>query len=184
MSIPPLDLKQVELIKGSASTLYGGGAIGGLVNIISRKPTTQQEAVVSLNQTTLKETNFNTYLSKRYKKVGYTFFGGYNYQKAVDVNQDSFSDVTDLNGLVLHPRLFFYPDDKTTIIAGYTGTFEKRSGGDMQVLAGKADAIHQYFEIRSNRFCNRFDWRSLNAATYLDSHKQKVRTFCVFGLFS
>lgn len=155
LSIPPLDLKQVELIKGSASTLYGGGAIGGLVNIISRKPTTQQEAVVSLNQTTLKETNFNTYLSKRYKKVGYTFFGGYNYQKAVDVNQDSFSDVTDLNGLVLHPRLFFYPDDKTTIIAGYTGTFEKRSGGDMQVLAGKADAIHQYFEkntIHRNSF--------------------------------
>src|SRR5690606_37458261 len=27
LSIPPLDLKQVELIKGFASTLYGGGAI-------------------------------------------------------------------------------------------------------------------------------------------------------------
>jgi iron complex outermembrane receptor protein/outer membrane receptor for ferrienterochelin and colicins len=155
LSIPPLDLKQVELIKGSASTLYGGGAIGGLVNIISRKPTAGQEAVASINQTTLKETNFNTYLSKRYKKAGYTFFGGYNYQKAVDVNKDGFSDVGDLNGLVLHPRLFFYPDDKTTIIAGYTGTFEKRNGGDMQVLRGKADAIHQYFEknnIKRNSF--------------------------------
>ena len=27
MQIPPLDLKQVEIIKGSASTLYGGGAL-------------------------------------------------------------------------------------------------------------------------------------------------------------
>lgn len=146
LSIPPLDLRQVELIKGAASTLYGGGAIGGLVNIISRKPTDNQQAVISINQTTLKETNFNTYISKRYHKAGYTFFGGYNFQKAVDVNKDGFSDVTDLNGLVLHPRLFFYPDDKTTIIAGYTGTFEKRNGGDMNVLAGNADAIHQYFE--------------------------------------
>jgi iron complex outermembrane receptor protein/outer membrane receptor for ferrienterochelin and colicins len=146
LSIPPLDLQQVELIKGSASTLYGGGAIGGLVNIISRKPTTQQEAVISINQTTLKETNFNTYVSRRYKKVGYTFFGGYNFQKAVDVNKDGFSDVTDLNGLVVHPRLFFYPDSKTTIIAGYTGTFEERNGGDMQVLKGNADAVHRYFE--------------------------------------
>lgn len=146
LSIPPLDLRQVELIKGAASTLYGGGAIGGLVNIISRKPTDNQQAVISINQTTLKETNFNTYISKRYHKAGYTFFGGYNFQKAVDVNKDGFSDVTDLNGLVLHPRLFFYPDDKTTIIAGYTGTFEKRNGGDMNVLAGNADAIHRYFE--------------------------------------
>ncbi len=155
LSIPPLDLKQVELIKGSASTLYGGGAIGGLVNIISRKPVAQQEAVININQTTLKETNFSTYLSKRYKSVGYTFYGGYNYQKAVDVNNDGFSDVTDLNGLVVHPRLFFYPGDKTTIIAGYTGTFEKRNGGDMQVLAGKTDSTHRYFEenkINRNSF--------------------------------
>jgi iron complex outermembrane receptor protein/outer membrane receptor for ferrienterochelin and colicins len=155
LSIPPLDVKQVELIKGSASTLYGGGAIGGLVNIISRKPVMQQEAVVSLNQSTLNETNFNTYLSKKYKTIGYTFFGGYNFQKAADVNKDGFSDVTGLHGLVLHPKLFLYPDDKTTVTAGYTGTFENRNGGDMEVLAGKADAVHQYFEkntIRRNSF--------------------------------
>jgi outer membrane receptor for ferrienterochelin and colicins len=30
LEIPPLDLKQVEIIKGPASPLYGGGAIAGL----------------------------------------------------------------------------------------------------------------------------------------------------------
>lgn len=58
LSIPPLDLRQVELIKGSASTLYGGGAIGGLVNLISRRPTAKQEGVLTINQSTLKESNF------------------------------------------------------------------------------------------------------------------------------
>jgi len=33
MQIPPLDLQQFEIVKGSSSTLYGGGAIAGLVNI-------------------------------------------------------------------------------------------------------------------------------------------------------
>src|SRR6202008_333350 len=39
LTVPPLDLKQIELIKGSASTLYGGGAIGGLINLVSKRPT-------------------------------------------------------------------------------------------------------------------------------------------------
>ncbi len=39
MQIPPLDLRQIEYIKGSASTLYGGGAISGLINLISKEPT-------------------------------------------------------------------------------------------------------------------------------------------------
>lgn len=151
LSIPPLDLKQVELIKGSASTLFGGGAIGGLVNIISRTPTQKQNAVVSLNQTTLKETNFNTFFSRRYKKLGYTFFGGYNYRKAVDVNHDGLSDVPDLNGLVIHPRIFWYPDNKTTVTTGFTGTYEVRNGGDMVVLEGRPDAIHQYFEKNTTK---------------------------------
>ncbi|RYE12109.1 MAG: TonB-dependent receptor, partial [Sphingobacteriales bacterium] len=38
LQIAPLDLKQVEVIKGSSSTLYGGGAIAGLVNLISKTP--------------------------------------------------------------------------------------------------------------------------------------------------
>ncbi|MBE7174095.1 MAG: TonB-dependent receptor [Williamsia sp.] len=146
LQIPPLDLKQIELIKGSASTLYGGGAIGGLINLISRTPTYQQDGVVTLNQSTLKETNLNTYLAKRYQHAGYNFFGGITHQRAVDVDKDGFSDVPQLDAVVLHPRLFFYPDSHTTIATGYTGTFETRDGGDMQVIRGKGDAVHQYFE--------------------------------------
>jgi len=43
LQTPPLDLKQFEVIKGSSSTLYGGGAIAGLVNLISKVPTTKKE---------------------------------------------------------------------------------------------------------------------------------------------
>ncbi len=146
LQVPPLDLKQVELIKGSASTLYGGGAIGGLINLISKRPRYEQEGIVTINQTTLKESNINTYISKRNKNAGYTFFGGYTHQRAVDVNSDGISDVPDLDALILHPRFFFYPGSRTTIALGYTGTFETRNGGDMQVIRGNKDNVHQYFE--------------------------------------
>ena len=150
LSIPPLDLRQVELIKGSASTLYGGGAIGGLINLISRRPTGKQEGVMILNQSTLRETNGNFYFAKRYRAFGYTLFGGYSRQKEVDVNTDGFSDVPRLHAIVVHPRLFFYPDENTTIITGYTGSFEDRRGGDMLAIEGKGNAQHPYFERNRN----------------------------------
>lgn len=146
LQIPPLDLKQIELIKGSASTLYGGGAIGGLINLISKRPTTKQEAELTLNGTSLKESNVNTYLAKRNNHVGYTFFGGGTHQGMVDVNKDGFSDVPKIEAVILHPRLFLYPSSKTNVAIGYTGTYETRKGGDVQAVNGKPDAVHQYFE--------------------------------------
>ena len=38
LQIPPMDLGQVEVIKGAASALYGAGAMGGVVNLMSRRP--------------------------------------------------------------------------------------------------------------------------------------------------
>ncbi|HEU4901927.1 MAG TPA: TonB-dependent receptor plug domain-containing protein, partial [Flavisolibacter sp.] len=151
LTIPPLDLRQIELVKGSASTLYGGGAIGGLVNLISKRPTAKQEAVLTLNQTTLKESNINTYLAKRSNGFGYTFFGGFTRQGATDVNGDGLTDVSKQNTYIVHPRLFFYPSTKTTIIAGYTGTFSTNTGGDILVLKGLKNTQHQFFETNDTK---------------------------------
>ena len=43
LQIAPLDLKQVEVIKGAASTLYGGGAIAGIINLVSKTPGNEPE---------------------------------------------------------------------------------------------------------------------------------------------
>jgi outer membrane receptor for ferrienterochelin and colicins len=146
LTIPPLDLKQIELIKGSASTLYGGGAIAGLVNLISKRPTQKQELDVLLNYSTLHEFNANTYIAKRNTKWGYNLFAGYNRQEKQDVDKDGLSDLPDAKSLIFHPKLFFYPSTKTLISIGYNGSFDDRKGGDMLVLQNKSDAVHQYFE--------------------------------------
>jgi len=41
LQIPPVDLGQVEVIKGNASALYGSAAMAGVVNLISRRPTAE-----------------------------------------------------------------------------------------------------------------------------------------------
>jgi len=170
LSIPPLDLKQIELIKGSASTLYGGGAIGGLVNIISRKPNDKQEASFTGNISTLKETSLNTYFSKKYKKAGYTFFAGYTNQPEVDVNKDGLSDVSKSSLFIAHPQLYLYPSNKASIKIGYTLTIENKNGGDMNVIKNEPDSIHQFFEKNeSNRHTGELIYeQSLSGKTKLE----------------
>ena len=50
LQVPPLDLGQVEIIKGAASALYGASALGGVINLVSRRPT-ETEREVLLNTT-------------------------------------------------------------------------------------------------------------------------------------
>lgn len=157
LQIPPLDLKQVEIVKGASSTLYGGGAIAGMINLISKTPKEgSPEKSVTLNTSTLNESNLNAFFSNRRGKFGYTFFGGGNYQRAVDVNKDGFSDVPDLKSYFLHPRFFLYPNKNNTIAVGITSNYEDRRGGDMQVLHATTDAQHQFF-ITNKTFRNTLD---------------------------
>jgi len=148
LTIPPLDLKQIELIKGAASTLYGGGAIAGLINLVSRKPTFNQTIDAIVNYSSLGEMNANVFLSKRNNHFGYTLFAGYNQQEAKDVNNDGFSDVPKGQSAVWHPQFFYYPDDKTVISLGYNGIVDDRIGGNMHMFTGNAISYYPswYFE--------------------------------------
>jgi outer membrane receptor protein involved in Fe transport len=146
MSIPPLDLKQVEIIKGAASTLYGGGAIAGLINLISKTPADSNEYLFTANYSTLREANLNGFFSGKKNRFGFTMFAGTTQQMAVDVNKDGFSDVAKMSSYIGHPRLFIDIAPAVKLNLGYTGTYETRTGGDMQVIKFKADSLHRYIE--------------------------------------
>lgn len=146
LEIPPLDLKQVEIIKGPASPLFGGGAIAGVVNFISKTPKTAPEYSFILNQSTIGQSNVGGFASGRGRKAGYTLLALYNRQNAYDVDKDEFTEVPASNEITLHPKLFLYPGRNTGIAIGHSFTKGERTGGDVQVIRNKADASHQYFE--------------------------------------
>src|SRR5215510_5272167 len=63
LQIPPMDLGQVEVIKGVASALYGMSAIGGVVNLVSRRPRTPERELL-VNQTTHRGTDGALWLAQ------------------------------------------------------------------------------------------------------------------------
>ncbi len=146
LEIPPLDLSQVEIIKGPASPLFGGGAIAGVVNFISKKPKLKPEYNFIINHSNIGQTNIGGYASQRGKKAGYSLLALYSRQKTYDVDKDDFTEVPKANEFTIHPKLFFYPNEQATITVGNSFTKAERNGGDIYVVNGKSDALHQYFE--------------------------------------
>lgn len=146
LQISPLDLKQVEFIKGSASTLYGGGAIAGLVNLISKTPTDEPELSFLLNGTSAKGADASGFYSQKWKHIGTTLFGAYNYNGAYDPSATGFSAIPKTNRFTFNPKVFLYLNDHDSAWFGVNTTYENRYGGDMQVLNGNADQLHRYFE--------------------------------------
>ncbi len=147
MQIPPLDLQQVEVIKGSSSTLYGGGAIAGLVNLVTKKPVEgAPELSLMLNQTSAAGTTLNGFYAQKYGKTGASLYVSGNRQQPYDPNEDGFSDIPKVRSLTFTPRFFWYPDEKTTLWVGVNTTVENRIGGDLLVIDELADAEHVFSE--------------------------------------
>ena len=139
-------MKQVEVIKGSSSTLYGGGAIAGLVNLVSKTPNKERQLELMLNATSAKGADASLFYGQKFDKMGATIYAAYNHGTPYDPSHIGLSAIPRYNRYTLNPKLFFYLSDRTTLITGINVTAEKRIGGDMEYLAGNGSTQHSYFE--------------------------------------
>lgn len=157
LQTPPLDLKQVEVIKGSASTLYGGGAIAGLVNLISKTPQEKRELNIQLNGTSAGGLDFNSFYGQRFGKVGVTLFAARNSNEAYAPDKQDFTAIPAFTRYTFNPKLFLYFNDNTTLNFGINSSSENRNGGDIQYIKGEGDATHRFFERNnSDRLSSQF----------------------------
>lgn len=151
LQIPPLDLQQFEIIKGSSSTLFGGGAIAGLVNMVSKTPKEDPALDIMFTQTQALGSTANIFYSKRNNKFGFSIYGSGHYQKAYDPENDEFSNLPKTTSISFNPKLFYYPSENTTVWLGLNGTYDDRIGGDINTIENGADGIHQYTEENNSK---------------------------------
>jgi len=165
MQIPPLDLQRVEVIKGASSTLYGGGAIAGLINFVTKVPVEKKELNFLVNVNNTKAADFSAFYAEKFKKTGITLFASQNSQTAYDANEDGLSDIPKFTRYSLNPRFFYYINQTSTLSFGINSSFENRIGGDLQVIKNRQDSIHSYFE---RNISNRISSQLLYEKTFSD----------------
>lgn len=145
MQIAPLDLKQVEVIKGASSTLYGAGAIAGLVNLVSKTPEDEQELSFMLNGTSALGLDVSGFYAEKYGKTGTTVFASYNKGTPYDPADIGLTAIPKFDRFTLNPRLFLYINEKTDINLGFNFVTENRLGGNVDYIKGKS-VSNPYFE--------------------------------------
>ena len=130
LQVPPMDLARVEVIKGAASALYGPTALGGVVNLISRRPDPAREFI--LNHSTLDGTDGVGWLADELNdRWGYTLLAGAHRQDYADVNSDGWADVPTFRRISFRPRLFWDDGRGGAAILTVGGMLEDRSGGTL-----------------------------------------------------
>lgn len=128
LDVSPVDLHQVEIIKGAASALYGGQALGGVINLVSKPPTGKKE--VLLNRRTMGVTDAATWLSGRLSpETGVSLLASGTLQDDWDVDEDGWGDQALARRWGVRPRLATVDERGRSLFvtAGYG--YDKREGG-------------------------------------------------------
>lgn len=145
--IPPLDLKQFEIIKGSSSTLFGGGAIAGLVNLMSKTPEEEAKLDLQLAQTHAGGTTANVFASKQFEKLGYTLYSSGTFQQIYDPENDGYSNIPETYSMTLNPKLFYTITPNQSLWIGLNATYDQRTGGDVKAI--KDANVKRLYEIEN-----------------------------------
>lgn len=158
MQIAPLDLKQVEVIKGASSTLYGGGAIAGLVNLISKTPEEDPELKFMFNGTSALGLDASGFYAQKKGKIGTTVFASYNRGTAYDPADIGLTAIPQFDRYTLNPKLFLYPTEQSQVKIGVNYIHENRLGGNMDFINDE-EVNNPYFERnQTDRVSSQVQW--------------------------
>jgi len=132
LQIPPVDLGQVEVIKGVSSALYGAGAMAGVVNLISRRPGPEPVHEILFNRSTLGATDVSLFAASQLASHwGATFLGSGDWQERNDIDHDGWADLAGYTRGVFRPRVFWDGGDGRTAFLTGGFTYENRDGGTL-----------------------------------------------------
>jgi outer membrane receptor for ferrienterochelin and colicins len=132
LQIPPVDLGQVEVIKGVSSALYGAGAMAGVVNLISRRPSKEPVHEILFNRSTRGATDTSLFLASQLTpRWGASFLGSGDWQQRKDIDHDGWADIAGYSRGVVRPRLFWDGGKGWTAFLTGGVTYENRDGGTL-----------------------------------------------------
>ncbi len=133
--IPSNMVERVEVVRGGGSALYGGNAIGGIVNIITKEPNKNQfsgkynHSIIDKNSADKTLQLSSSIISDNYKS-GIYLFGNFRERDAWDANGDGFTEASYIRENSLGLKSYYNFNAYTKLSLSLHSLSEYRRGGD------------------------------------------------------
>lgn len=133
--IPANIIKQIEVVRGGGSALYGSNAIAGTINIITKDPTDNKFSIGSNlaligGRTEDKTLLFNGTIVSEDFNSGVALFGMKRNRGSFDSDKDSFTEITELENTSFGLKAFTRPSERKKLTAEFNANNEYRRGGN------------------------------------------------------
>ncbi len=163
--IPAAMIDRTEVVRGGGSVLYGGNAVAGTVNIITRRPVDngfsiwQQSSLIE-GETPENNTQFHFDWVDKDQKAGITFYGSLRNRQWHDITGDGFSDITQLNGRSIGANAFVHFSKRLQLTANAYSLHEFRRGGNGFELEPHQTDLTEQLQHRVNGLRTELSWFS------------------------
>jgi len=134
--IPTEMLNRIEVVKGGGSALYGGNAVAGVINVLTKEPMGNNTTLKLHQQSNKGESYTNMgFRSSLVTTEGNTkafLFANYKGRQPVDLNGDGFSEIGRLKSTNFGLNLYnTFSDIRGKLKLGFYRIAEDRRGGDL-----------------------------------------------------
>ena len=134
--IPTEMVDSIEIVKGGGSALYGGNAVAGVINVLTREPQ-ENKTALKLRQESISgkpsaDLGFHSSLISKDLNTKAFLFAIYQKREPVDLNEDSFSELGAISNTSFGFNFYnHFPGIKGHLKLGFFRIFEERRGGDL-----------------------------------------------------
>ncbi|MFW5699831.1 MAG: TonB-dependent receptor [Bacteroidota bacterium] len=154
--IPASMVERMEVVRGGGSALFGGNAIAGTVNIITKEPSRNLFTIDGRtgligsggedgsNMATDGQLNMNASVITDDRKTGGYIYSMLRNREAYDANGDGFSELVGMENTTFGFNVFHKPGTRGKIsLDGYRINEFRRGGNKLNYLPHEADVAEQ-----------------------------------------
>lgn len=168
--IPTSMIESIEVLRGGASSMYGGNAVGGVINVLTKEPLANNIEFSSTGTSfgkgsyELSTQMYGTMVNDDFTK-GLTIYGTSRQRDPFDANSDSFSEIARLRQNTIGTKLFTKPTKQTNLKVGYSFIDEDRRGGNKFDLKPHQSDITEWIASSTHFGTFSFDYKPTTSST-------------------
>src|SRR5262249_12917155 len=151
------------------SALYGAGAVGGVVNLISRRPTARSQEFLA-NRSSRGATDAIGYLAQPFgAEWGGTLLAGGHWHDRRDIDGDGWAELAGYNRADIRPRAFWDNHAGSSVFITAGAMRETRTGGTVNGAALPATQLPYEETLDTGRYDVGIVGQTLVSNTYVVS---------------